>query len=577
MKKKKPIYLKRTKRRKFSSVLIRKEIFAVLGCSLICLIFLLFLSKDYQTERTTLAGNATSNITSKASQYLASSSGDLTAFERNQLQWLCTLNSETGSVISAIYDLTAGETVADSTRTAFLIVRDKNSEPTASASKIYTCDYDELDLWKEMDSYYALPRTIPNLKTIFANASWVEMESDCYYINEDGTFLPGAGFLYEDSDEVIATYDSTDTIIRTFDCTPQDLSSYTQISDGNADTTVFGAILIGYDESLSNTFCSFPYYPSAEAKTFFDKCLADIEANGTTYYNDYIDTYSGLRSDYATFIAANGHEYAVLTVMHFDLFEEFGFILYPLLVAAYVVALVFGFVSARISYAGLRARYAMEDYRKTLMNTMAHDLKSPLMSISGYAENLQMNPDHPKRETYLQGIHSGISYMNRTIEDILMLSKLEEHPRTLSKVSVDLGACVQTLLEKHEPFIRKRGITVHVSGSACVQGDATLLGEALDNLLVNALTHSPEESTVNIVLSNECFTISNPCKEDLTEKITELCSPFVTGDENRSDQKGSGLGLAIVKNIADLHSCNLELSSENQTFEARLLFPIRKK
>ena len=199
------------------------------------------------------------------------------------------------------------------------------------------------------------------------------------------------------------------------------------------------------------------------------------------------------------------------------------------------------------------------------------------MSISGYAENLQMNPDHPKRETYLQGIHSGISYMNRTIEDILMLSKLEDHPRTLSKVSVDLGACVQTLLEKHEPFLRERGITVHVSGSACVQGDATLLGEALDNLLVNALTHSPEESTVNIVLSNECFTISNPCEEDLTEKITELCNPFVTGDENRSDQKGSGLGLAIVKNIADLHSCELELSAENQTFEARLLFPIRKK
>lgn len=577
MKKKKPIYLKRTKRRKFSSVLIRKEIFAVLGCSLICLIFLLFLSKDYQTERTTLAGNATSNITSRASQYLASSSGDLTAFERNQLQWLCTFNSETGSVISAIYDLTAGETVADSTRTAFLIVVEKSSESGESVSKIYTCAYDELDLWKEMDSDYALPRTIPNLKTTFGNASWVEMESDCYYINEDGTFLPGAGFLYEDSDEVIATYDSTDTIIRSFDCTPQDLSSYTQISDGNADTTVFGAILIGYDESLSNTFHSFPYYPSAEAKTFFDKCLADIEANGTTYYNDYIDTYSGLRSDYATFIAANGHEYAVLTVMHFDLFEEFGFILYPLLVAAYVVALVFGFVSARISYAGLRARYAMEDYRKTLMNTMAHDLKSPLMSISGYAENLQMNPEHPKRDAYIRGIHSGVAYMNRTIEEILTLSKLEDHTTALTKVSVNLNEQLNTLLEKHSHLIEERNLHINASGTGSVTGDATLLGEALDNLLVNALTHSPEGSTVTITITNDCFTVSNPCETDLQGRINELRSPFVTGDKNRSDQKGSGLGLAIVQNIADLHSCKLELSSENQTFEARLLFPIRKK
>lgn len=573
-KSKKTVHLKHMKRKKFSTLLIKREIFAVAICSFLCLLFLLFFMKDYQAERTAMAANASSNITSRASEYLASSTGELTMFDTNRLQWLCTLNSESGAVISAIYDLTDRKTVADSTRTAFLIVRDKNSEPTASASKIYTCNYDDLDIWREMDSDYAIPRTIPNLQKMTGDSSWIESESDYYYLNEDGTFLPGKGFLYE----IVSEYDSPDTILQSFDCTPQDIAAYTKISADDPETTIFGPLIIGYDDSLSNTLYGTFFYPSAKAKEFYDILLAELEETGTTNFNDYIEIrlFSCYRSNYTTFIAANGHEYAVLTVTYFNLFEEFGFILYPLLIAAYAVSLVLGFVSARITYAKLRAQYAMEDYRKTLMNTMAHDLKSPLMTISGYAENLQMNPEHPKRDVYIRGIHSGITYMNKTIEDILTLSKLEDHTVTSAKVPVDLSGQLNTLLEKHRPLIEERNLHIDASGTGSVTGNATLLGEALDNLLVNALTHSPEGSTITISIGNNFFSVSNPCETDLRGHIDELRNPFVTGNESRSDQKGSGLGLAIVQNIANLHSCKLELSFENQTFEARLLFPMRK-
>lgn len=575
-KSKKTVHLKHMKRKKFSTLLIRREIFAILACSFLCLLFLLFFMKDYQAERTAMAANASSNITSRASEYLASSTGELTMFDTNRLQWLCTLNSESGAV-SAIYDLTDQKTVADSKRTVFLIVVDKSNDSGDSSSMIYTCDYNELDIWKDMDSIYAVPRTIPAIYKNFHGNVRTEMVSDCYYISEDGTFLPGKSFLYETSDEIVAEYDSSETILKSFDYTPQDIASYTAISVDDAGITAMSPISLGYDDSLTNTFFAFPYYPSVKANAFFDECLTELEATGASTYNDYllIRVFSCYRSDYTTFIAANGHEYAVLTVTYFNLFEEFGFILYPLLIAAYAVSLVLGFVSARITYAKLRAQYAMEDYRKTLMNTMAHDLKSPLMTISGYAENLQMNPEHPKRDAYIRGIHSGITYMNKTIEDILTLSKLEDHTVTSAKVPVDLSGQLNTLLEKHRPLIEERNLHIDASGTGSVTGNATLLGEALDNLLVNALTHSPEGSTITISIGNNFFSVSNPCETDLRGHIDELRNPFVTGNESRSDQKGSGLGLAIVQNIANLHSCNLTLSAANRTFEATLRFPAR--
>lgn len=568
---------KRVKRQKFSTILIKKAVVSLLICTMFCLISSALLMKDILASRTSMTAAACSDLSNSLTEHFSQSDAD-TTIALNKLKWSCAVESETGCMVSVIYDLTTGEVITDANRTAFLFVRDKEAEPLASNARIYTCDYTALDMWKEMDADMELKPTISNLSRIYGPDSWIAVECDSFYIKEDGTFLPGKGTLYTTSDDYDAGFDEEETLIRTFDYTPADLSSYEKIEKGD-NLTIMGPVIVGYEESLTETLFGFPFYPSRDSQTMLDNMLAELKETGETSYVDYICntmfTYYHQYTDIVT--APNGHEYAILSATSFDLFDACDFLLWPLIVIVYLFAIAIAFISARLTYAKLSAQYRMEDYRKMLMNTMAHDLKSPLMSISGYAENLSMNPEHPKRDSYLQGIQSGISYMNRTIEDILSLSKLEERSGKIQFVKVDLNEILSSLIAKNEALATERNLSVNVTGEGVVAGETTLVNELLDNLLTNALKYAPEGSDINISLSADKLTISNPCETNLSSCIDRLCEPFVTGDENRSDQKGSGLGLAIARNIAELLSYKMKVSYEDKTFAVSLQFKNKKK
>lgn len=569
--------LKRVKRQKFTTVFIKKAVASLLICTMFCLISSALLMKDILASRTSMTAAALSDLSNSLTEHFSKSDAD-TTIALNKLKWSCAVESETGCMVSVIYDLTTGEVIADSSRTAFLIVRNKDADPVASNARIYTCDYTALDVWKEMEADMALKPTISNLSHIYGPDSWTAADCESFYLKDDGTFLPGKGTLYTTSDDYDTGLDQEETIILTFDYTPADLSSYEKIEKGD-NLTIMGPVIVGYEESLTETLFGFPFYPSRDSQTMLDNMLAELKETGETSYVDYICntmfTYYHQYTDIVT--APNGHEYAILSATSFDLFDACDFLLWPLIVIVYLFAIAIAFVSARITYAKLSAQYRMEDYRKTLMNTMAHDLKSPLMSISGYAENLSMNPEHPKRDSYLQGIQSGISYMNRTIEDILSLSKLEERSGKIQFVKVDLNEILSSLIAKNEALATERNLSVNVNGEGVVAGETTLVNELLDNLLTNALKHAPEGSEINISLSADKLTISNPCATNLSSCIDRLCEPFVTGDENRSDQKGSGLGLAIARNIAELLSYKMKVSYEDKTFAVSLQFKNKKK
>ncbi|MBE5880137.1 MAG: HAMP domain-containing histidine kinase [Lachnospiraceae bacterium] len=569
---------KRMKRQKFTTVFIKKTVFSLLICTMFCLIFSAFLMKDILAEHTSMSSRSLSDLTNTLTEFCNKSEEDKT-FAINQLKWSSAVKSETGGMISVIYDLTTGEVIADSSRTAFLIVRDKNAEPYRTNSRIYTCDYTDLDIWKRMDQDWALKPTIANLTRLYNSNSWISIECDSYYLKEDGTFLPGKGVVYTTSDDYDAGIDENDTLIQTFDYTPEDISSYEKVSKNVDDLTIMGPLVVGYNDALTETICGFPFYPSKHSKILTDNMLAELKESGEiasgVFFSNTMFTY--YRENTKGVTASNGQEYAILSASSFDLFDSFGFLLWPFIAIAYTIALAIAFISARFTYARLSSQYRMEDYRKMLMNTMAHDLKSPLMSISGYAENLSMNPEHPKRDSYLQGIQSGISYMNRTIEDILSLSKLEEHFGKIQFAKVDLNDILSSLIAKNEALATERNLSVKVTGESVVAGEATLVNELLDNLLTNALKHAPKGSEINISLSADKLTISNPCETDLSSCIDRLCEPFVTGDENRSDQKGSGLGLAIARNIAELLSYKMKVSYEDKTFAVSLQFKNKKK
>jgi len=266
---------------------------------------------------------------------------------------------------------------------------------------------------------------------------------------------------------------------------------------------------------------------------------------------------------------SENENYTLRSVCYFDVadYATVPFIIF--IIAFIVLSCLICFISSKITYAGLKAQYDIADYRKTLMNTMAHDLKSPLMSISGYAENLKESVHSEKREHYASAIMDNVDHMNRIISDILSLSKTEDGNVVLNKTELNVEDLISECLKKYELQMSERKLQSVINGSLTLRADKTLFTEALDNLIGNAVKYADAESVIIITLDKKSIGISNQCKVEFDD-AKELLKPFVTGNENRSNKGGSGLGLAIAKNIMDLHKFRLNINCENNTFETKI-------
>lgn len=265
-----------------------------------------------------------------------------------------------------------------------------------------------------------------------------------------------------------------------------------------------------------------------------------------------------------------GREVILLQVSNLDVWKNYGVSLFGIGVVVLLIGTLVAFLLAKISYMRLKAGYDMEDYRKNLTNTMAHDLKSPLMSISGYAENLRDNLNTEKQPYYSQAILNNVQYMNGIIESVLYLSKMEEGKLSLNKEPFQIRECVEKLVAAREENLQEKGLKVDVSGNVVLEADANLFEQLLCNLMDNAVKYASNNTTICVMMKNKEISIQNVCEADLSSVEDTLCQPFVVGDASRSNQKGSGLGLAIVRNICELNGFRFELICKEKSFEAKI-------
>jgi signal transduction histidine kinase len=191
--------------------------------------------------------------------------------------------------------------------------------------------------------------------------------------------------------------------------------------------------------------------------------------------------------------------------------------------------------------------------------SVAHDLRTPLRGISGFAQILLDDYHEILGEAgreYLHRIQNGIDRMDLLINNLLELSRI-----TRSKVvieEVDLSAIVKKITENLKQAEPHRKVEVIVQPEVVVQGDRRLLTVALENLLGNAwkFTHHRstariEFGTTNISGRTACFVRDNGVGFDMAY-ASKLFSPFERL-HLQSEFEGTGIGLTIVKRIIDHH------------------------
>ena len=214
-------------------------------------------------------------------------------------------------------------------------------------------------------------------------------------------------------------------------------------------------------------------------------------------------------------------------------------------------------------------REQREALRREFSANVSHELKTPLTSISGFAELLANGMVPPERVGEFAGdIYKESQRLMALVDDIIELSRLEEETAAPETENVDLYALAEETLATLRPAAERRDVTLTLrGGEAVVQGVRTALQELVYNLCDNAVKYNRPGGSVTVTAEKRggetVLSVADTGIGIPYEHQNRVFERFYRVDKSHSRQLGgTGLGLSIVKHAAAMHKARLELWSE---------------
>ncbi|HIV24988.1 MAG TPA: PAS domain S-box protein [Candidatus Scatomonas pullistercoris] len=209
-----------------------------------------------------------------------------------------------------------------------------------------------------------------------------------------------------------------------------------------------------------------------------------------------------------------------------------------------------------------------EKMRREFSANVSHELKTPLMSISGYAEIIEHGMVRQEDIPNFAGrIHAEASRLTNLVEDIIRLSRLDEAEGTMPREETDLNEICEEVKKHLDMSAKDRGITFSYKGEKCpIDGVRQVLYEMVYNLCDNAIKYNKKNGSVDLRLRKEngapVLAVADTgigIEPEETERIFER---FYRVDKSHSKETGgTGLGLSIVKHAALLHNAKISVDS----------------
>jgi two-component system sensor histidine kinase CreC len=214
-------------------------------------------------------------------------------------------------------------------------------------------------------------------------------------------------------------------------------------------------------------------------------------------------------------------------------------------------------------------RHALDgkEYVEQYVQSLTHQLKSPLTAIRGAVELLDENPPAPDRERFQRNLRIEADRLQRIVDRQLFLSSIESRRELGETTAIEMGPLLHEVIESLETIMQARRVKSRCLGdeTLTVRGERFLVWHAVQNILQNAIEFSPSEGRIEISLHAMGAAVEMRCTDQgpgIPEyAIARIFDRFYSLPRPDTGKKSSGLGLAFVREVAALHGGNVKIAN----------------
>ena len=226
-------------------------------------------------------------------------------------------------------------------------------------------------------------------------------------------------------------------------------------------------------------------------------------------------------------------------------------------------------------------REERENLRREFTANVSHELKTPLTSISGFAEIIKNGIVKPEDIPRFAGnIYEESQRLVTLVDDILNLSRLDEADVQLEREDFDLSSLARDVASRLKASAKKNGVVITVIGDkAEINGVKSIVDEMVFNLVDNAVKYNKQNGRVTVTVDSSsdgtALTVTDTGIGIPQADVDRVFERFYRVDKSHSKEiGGTGLGLSIVKHGAAFHNAKVSLqSTEGEGTTVRLVFP----
>lgn len=216
-----------------------------------------------------------------------------------------------------------------------------------------------------------------------------------------------------------------------------------------------------------------------------------------------------------------------------------------------------------------RMQEALEgrQYAEEYVQTLTHELKSPLSAIRGAAELLEEGMLPQQQARFIANIRQEAERIARIVERMLELARLENRREIPEMEPVELGAMVRTVAESAEPRLAAKKVHLEIAAPdrLTVAGNAFLLHQAVENLVQNAIDFSPRGGTVRVAVVPERDRVTISVTDEgpgiPAYALDRIFERFYSLGRPDSGRKSTGLGLNLVREVAASHGGTIRVAN----------------